>query len=527
MSAWKLVYPNFFRIVLSALILANVLVLSGCSDPVQSANAKGALAQAQLDSGQLAAARKTIAEAIADRDDIAELHLLRARIELQANSAGSAYNAYTAALALDSANMEALIGVAQLGLQLGHVSESEDATERVLAMEPRQPNALLLQGLHNLIKRRFDDAVANADAIMEVVPGDENAAILKARALALLNKPDEAFAVVDGARGKTGDTLSIALTLLELHRVRDNGAAMVPVLERVRKLVPDNASYDVDEADTLYKLGEPARARGILRQRLLDPKIDEQTASSIAGVWKEYEPDPLDAAALAVFGKQAGIPARKAMARLYLDRNDPARAMAVLSGAPAIDDIVALRARAGIAQRRPDESLAQVEAILAKDRTHCDALIAKGQALLAKRQFDAAIAASALATTACPQMPIGFITLAKAHERDGNKTGAMIAFRDAFDRNDQDSALVRTYTDWLLQQGEGTRAVGIARRLTHNAPSLLSGWRLYGELCARVSDADCSKNAEAGLARARQRFGVDPRSDEAPPSGLFGRLARE
>jgi hypothetical protein len=388
MSAWKLVYRKFLRIVLSALIIVNVLVVSGCSDPVQSANAKGALAQAQLDYGQLAEARETIAEAIAERDDIAELHLLRARIELQANSPSTAYSAYSAALALDSANMEALIGVAQLGLQLGHVSESEDATERVLTMQPNQPNALLLQGLHSLIKRRYEDAVANADAILAAVPGEENAAILKARALALMNKPDEAFAALEGAGETTADSLSIALTLLELHRVRNDGAAMVPLLERIREFAPADASYDVDEADTLYKLGSDARARAILQRRLLDPKTDEEAATAIARVFKEYDPEPLDAADLRKFANTAAIPARKAMARLYLDRNDPARAKAALSGAPAIDDIVALRARAGVAERRLDESLAQAEAILENDRTHCDALVAKAQALLAKRQFD-------------------------------------------------------------------------------------------------------------------------------------------
>lgn len=527
MSAWKLIYRIFCRIVLPPFLLTSMLALSGCSDPIQAANAKGALAQSQLDAGQLAEARKTIAEAVADRDDIAELHLLRARIELRANSQSTAYSAYSAALALDSTNMEALVGVAQLGLQLGAIAESEEATHRILAMDPRQPNALLLNGLHDMIKRRYDDAVANADEILKMAPGDENAAILKARALALLGKPDEAFAVVEGARKTSGDTRGMALTLLELYRVRDDGPAMVTMLDRIRQLTPEDASYDVDEADTLYKLGAGARAREILRRRLLDPRLDEKSAAAIAGVWKEYDPQPLDAAALAEFARKAGTAARKAMARLYLDRNDPARALAALYGAPAVDDIVALRARAGVAHGRLDASLAQAEAILAQDRTHCEALVVKAQALLAKGRSDDAVTAGTLAAVTCPQMPVAFVTLARAQEADGNKAGAMIAFRDAFDRNDQDSALVRTYSAWLEQQGQGTRAVSIARRLTHNAPSLLSGWRLYGELCARVPMADCSKDAEAGLARARKRYGVDPRSDDPPSTGLFGRLARE
>lgn len=527
MSAWKLVYRIFCRIVLPTLILLSVFATSGCSDPTQSANAKGALAQAQLESGQIGAARATIRDAIAERDDIAQLHLLRAQIELRAKSPATAFSAYSAALALDSANMEALVGVAQLGLELGHFSESEDATNRILALDPKQPNALLMKGLQDIIKRRYQDAVADADAILEITPGDENAAILKARSLALLGKPDEAFGILDGARKTTGDTLSLALTLLELHRVRDEGQAMVPLLERIRQLRPRDASYDVDEADILYKLGDDAHARTILRQRLLDPKLDDRAATDIARLWKEYDLQPLDAPALAGFAKSAGVPARLAMARFYLDRNDPVRAEAALSGAPAVDDIVAVRARAAVAQGRLDESLSQVETILAKDKTHCDALVAKAQALLGKRQMGGAIAASTLATTTCPQMPIAFVTLARAQETAGNKAGATVAFRDAFDRNDQDEALVQTYSAWLEQQGQGTRALSIARRLTNNAPSLLSGWRLYGELCARIPAADCSADAEAGLARARLRFGVDPRSDDAPSNGLFGRLARQ
>lgn len=526
MPAWKLVYLIFWRAVFPTLIVAAALSASGCSDRTESANAKGALAQSQLDAGQLAEARTTIGEAIAERDDIPQLHLLHARIELQADSRASAYSAYRTALALDSTNMEALVGVAQLGLQLGYVAESEEATDRVLDLDPNQPSGLLLKGLHNLIKRKYEDAIGNADAILAIIPNDEDASILKSRSLALNGKPDEAMAVVEQFRARGRDTLSVALTLLELYRLRGEGRLMVGELERVRRLQPDDASFDVDLADTLYKLGETPRARAIVAQRLLRPKLNDQTASALVRIWAEYDAQPLDAAALSEFASKAEIPAKKAVARLYLERNDPQRAVAVLSGAPAIDDIVALRARAAVAQGSLDPSLAQAEAILAKDRTHCDALVVKAQALLAKRRADEAISASTLASTACPQSPVTFVTLARAQEADGNNAGALIAFRDGFDRNDQDSALVRTYVAWLERQGQAARAVSIAGRLAKNAPSLLSGWKLYAEVCARVPSEKCGKAAEQGLIAARKRFGVDPRTDERPPTGLFGRLTR-
>jgi hypothetical protein len=63
----------------------------------------------------------------------------------------------------------------------------------------------------------------------------------------------------------------------------------------------------------------------------------------------------------------------------------------------------------------------------------------------------------------------------------------------------------------------------MARRLTRYAPALLSGWRLYGDLCRRF-DAGCTGEAVDGLTTARAMFGVDPAPGTTAPNGLFGRL---
>jgi tetratricopeptide (TPR) repeat protein len=527
MSAWKRIYLVFRRIAIPVALIASLIATAGCGDSTKSAMAKGALAQSQFDAGQLTAARKTIREAIEERDDIAELYLLRARIEMAAHSEDSAFNAYSSAVALDSANIEALVGVAQLGLQLGHVSESEDAADRVLALDPAQVNALVIKGLHNIIRHRLPDAISNADAVLAKSPNDEAASILKARALAMLDRPDDAFATIQNARKGVGETRGVAMTLLEIYRSQGKGVEMIPLLDQLRKQSPKDANLDIDEADTLYKLGDAQRARAILRSRMLNRKLNDVDANAVVNVWKEYDPQPLDPTALAEFSAKAGIPARKAMAYFYIGRDDPARAYAALAHAPAADDIVALRALVDVNQGKIDQSLAQAEAILARDHTHCDALVVKAQAEIAKRQAEDAIAASTLATTSCPKLIPGYLALSRAQELEGNKDGAMIAFRDAFDHNDQDQDLARRYTALLIQNGQSTRALAIARRLTNNAPALLSGWQLYADLCGRIPNAGCMPEAEAGLQDARLRFGVDPRTGEPTPKGLFGRIARK
>lgn len=527
MTACQSIYHELRRIAISIASATCLIAAAGCSNSTKSAMEQGAVAQAQFEAGQLAEARETITDAVQIRDDIPELQLLRGRIELAANAPANAFRAYNNALSLDSANGEALLGVAQLGLQTGNLRASENAADRLLTLDPRQQTALVIKGLHNLVKRRYDAALANADLILASSPTNEAAAVLKSRALAMLDRSDEAFAILEKARAGSGDTRGIANALLELHRQRGDGPAMLAELERLRAFKTGDHAFDIDEADTLYKLGEARRARVVLQQALLDPALDDDTATALARLWREYDPTPLDQAALDQFAQKAGLPARKAVARFFIERNELDRATAALRGAPAADDVTALRARIAIAQGNLDKGLQQAAAILARDQTHCEALVAKAQAFNARKRTSDAIIASQTAISNCPRFIPAYLALARAHETDGAKQGVSIAFRDAFDRNNQDSGLARIYTAWLEQAGEGTRAVAIARRLTNNAPALLSGWRLYLELCAKFSDARCTSEAEAGLATARRLFGVDQRTGEPPPTGLFGRLNRK
>lgn len=525
MSSYQSIYLVFRRMGIST-ILFGCLIIGGCSKSGQSALEAGTLAQSQLESGQLAAARKTIASAIAERDDIPELQLLRGRIELAANSPRNAFDAYRNALSLDSSNIEALLGVAQLGLQVGRFDESEDAANRLLTLDPRQPGALLIKGLHSIIQRKFEDAVKYADAILANQPADEGAVILKTRALALLGREDEAFTIVENARKSSGDTSGIAITLLELHRLRGEGEKMIPMLERLRTLKPTDRSLDIDEADTLYKLGNLARARTILSRMLMMKAIDDAVAEAAVRLWQEYDPAPLNPQALREFSAKAGLPARKAVARHFIRRNEPNQAEAALVGAPANDDVAALRAQIAVTRRQFEEALAQANAILANDPTHCDALIAKARVGIAKGQADSAVLASQTAAANCPQLPAAHLALASAHQLNRNAAAAGLAFRDGFERNTQDSAFARSYAAWLNQAGQEQRALAVVRRLTTATPALLSGWQLYLDLCAKTPDARCTADAEAGMARARRLFGVDLRSGEQPPPGLLGRLAR-
>jgi predicted Zn-dependent protease len=120
----------------------------------------------------------------------------------------------------------------------------------------------------------------------------------------------------------------------------------------------------------------------------------------------------------------------------------------------------------------------------------------------------------------------GWFLSAQAYEALGGDSGASGAnrvYRDALDANKQSEPLTAAYARWLVSQHRTREAVAIARRLTRYAPALLSGWRLYANLCQRF-DQSCVRSAATGLANAGTLFGVDLEPGQPPPNGLLGRF---
>ncbi len=222
MSDSQQINHMFRRIASSILLTFGIILLVGCSNSTQKATADQATAQAQFDAGQLDAARTTINRALAERDDIADIHMLRGRIEVASHNYDTAFDAFSNVLLLDPGNMEALLGVAQLGLRNGHLRESEDAADRALALDANQSQALVIKGIHNLLHHRNEEALKNADAILARSSIDQNGGILRARALAMLDRSDEALAQVLALRKLSGNSAELVTILRELYRQKND-----------------------------------------------------------------------------------------------------------------------------------------------------------------------------------------------------------------------------------------------------------------------------------------------------------------
>lgn len=513
---------NQLSTVARAAGLCMSFLLAACSGNAERAMSQGMVAEQQLAAGNIVAARQDIAAAIDERDDLPALHLLRGRIELAGKRYLPAFDAYSAALALDATNPEALMGVAQFGLQTGHLQESEDAAERILTLQPDQTEALLIKGLLAIVRSRPAEAIEYADRILARSPGNEGGVILKARALYMRGELKQAIELVDSTVSSSGNTASLALTRLEFLRESGDAAGMLLELKDLRRIRPADFDLAIDEANLRYKTGDLPGGRKILRDALLDPARDAEQSMRIAALWREYDPEPLIAAERAQL-RRGPRAARIEVARYFLDSGRAQTASELLAGDSSMP-ARALSARAAIAGGDGASGAVLAEKILTADRTQCDALIARSAALLGLGQSSPATVAAQIAAAECPQNPAAWLQLARANESRGRPAEAGRAFADGVLRNPQDANVSVAYVAWLERRGAIRQALGEARRLTRKTPALLSAWKSYLAVCERHPEAGCAGDARIGLVRAQLTLGIDRPVGERASNGLIGRL---
>jgi tetratricopeptide (TPR) repeat protein len=505
------------------LLICCVLAFTACSDRSERAAENAALAQQALAANDLRAAREAIAGAIEDRDDVVEYHLLRGRIELAAGSRGAAFNAYNDALGLDATNGEALLSVAQLGLSTGNLRESLDATEHVLTLAPDNIDALLIRGIHAIIRREYPQAIEYGDKILAASPGHEGGTVLKSRALYMSRQSSEALAVLDGIVGSAANSMAAAMTRLEIYRALRQPDDMGREFLLLRRLRPDDLALRVDEANFRFKTGDRSQAHELVAGVLATREVDRTGAQLALGLWQEYGFGDVPRALFERVGRSGSVAARQALARFLIQRERAAETPATLATLPA-GSAAGLRARYLVLTGKPAEALALAKTVIERDATDCDALIAAGEAGVRQRQPADALRFAQQAAAECPDQSGAWLASARAYQALGRASGVSRVYAEALEANPQSSELTAAYARWLVSEGRSREAVAMARRLTRYAPALLSGWRLYGDLCRRF-DPGCVAEANSGLATARTVLGVDPLPGEAPPNGLFGRLA--
>lgn len=503
-------------------LLISVVLLAACASSQEEAAKKSAQAQSYLEQNRIAEARIAIKEAVSLQDDSPDYQILRGRIEYAANSNENAFAAFSEALSFDATNQEALQAVSQLGLQIGRWRESLDATDKLILLNPNDPNAILVRGLHALLKRDFSNADAYANKLLAIDPANEGAIALKARASFLEGKPEKAKQILDEHLTKHPNTTAISRTRLEVNRELRNAAEMDKQFLELRKLQPDDIPIRIDEANFRYKTGKTKEATAIVAAILANKKSSLENIKTSIDLWREYSVSSLDRDFVRQIARTGKPEARIAAAHHFAISGEEATAIQLLDGLAGqkVD-----AERANIAMLTGNNSLARflANSILALDKTNCAALATQARLQLNAGKVKAALISAQSATSECPDNINSWAAAAKAYSQLGDPVNARRVFREGIEANKQNEPLARIFAEWLMAEGKNREAIATAKRLTRLAPALSSGWRLYREICTKT-ESDCVAEAERGLADSATRYGIDLLPGQLAPNGLFGRF---
>jgi tetratricopeptide (TPR) repeat protein len=507
-----------------SICLSALLFLAACSNPLDKAYEEAALAELLVREDNLPAARMAITRALGHRDDQVEILELDALIKVRMGDLAAAYEAYRVILAIDPNHIPSLVGVSQLGLSTGNLRESRAAIETALAIDPRNPDVLLAKGVHSLIRKDYEEAAQIGERMNEFLPDDPRGLVLRGRSMFLLGEREAAMKLLYDSATKVGNSPLVASVLMENARSQGNVPIMLEQLAFLRNNSPLNLDLAIDEVNVLYKSGDLARARRAGIEILDDFGKNPDGIGRLTDSWREYDTAPLTQANRAQLAKSGEDDARLIVARFYLSRDDTASARQIVDG---LNSASGRGMAARIAAReKSGDAAGLAQAVLDDDTSNCDALMALGEARLAAGKPEEAIRAGQVVATNCIDQTDGFHLLVSAYTAAGRTAGVERVYRDAIDTHPLDLALTRGFANWLLEQGRSPAAMSAARRFTKVAPSRVSTWKFYREICTATGNPTCAGEADSAEAKAKTDYTVDLLPGQRPSNPLTGQSWR-
>ena len=519
------------------LAVALLLALAGCGSSEEKAVKAAARFDGLYATRDYLAARVEISKAIAAQDDVPEYWAKLARVQLALGQYLEAHDAYSHVIELDKNDPEAIQALAELSYSGGSYEDSEKLADQMLAMQPRSLRMLLVKGSIAAARGQLADAEAIASGMLEIDPANEGGTILLARVRAQQGDRRAAVALLDASVAKDGESVPKLMALLDLHGALGDFPGSARTYARLFALKPDDIDLRLEYVKTLYGQDMPDRALAMLARLTHGRPGDVALQERIVDIWTDAGSDKVDVDAVRRFVNAGGdAPLKIALGHLLLDQKRFAEAEAQLR--PFVDgkditagnveaDVLYAGALAGLG--RGGEALSLIDRILAFDGSNPRALLMRVRVSLAAGELPRALRDAQLLVRDNPAMVDGRVALADIYVRRKERVLADDVYARAMNELMKDPAMLAAYIRYLLETGRGAMAKNAAQRFTHTNDRMLDGWLQRAELCMRLGDPECEKEATFVLDQlpggARVHKALEAERATIAPAAVVGRPA--
>jgi tetratricopeptide (TPR) repeat protein len=495
------------RSILTAALLGAAVLTAGCKSRADRAAEAMALGQQLAAAGQYGPAQAQYDIAIAARDDLPQLWLLRARNQVALNDYAGAYGSFRNVLDQDRTNREALDALSQLSVATGRFDDARDYAAQILALDPDNAGALTVaanaafrQGLYDLAEKQLSRA-------LQLAPDAEPALVLRSQFLMRTGKFDQAEAVLQPLFARNGGSRDVRRQLMAVYQYDADAKGMLAVAQRNAADSGSDPENGTILARQLLLTGDRAGAaqqlnslhhdhpgdarRDATIDMLADADVPTAMLAPVLATLSDPDPDLVLALADYALVRQDNTVADRLLAPIMAGRA-PGVATTDLYGARAL-------ALAGLG--RHAEAAPLIAAALRFDREQTDALMARTLGALAAGKATPALRDIRIVVAENPSFAPGYALLRRALIAGQEPLLADRSLFDAVNADRDDPVALRQLATMLVAQNRATDALSYARSFSLRNVDSVAGWTIRGDLCRITGDGACVARARAIVAR--------------------------
>jgi tetratricopeptide (TPR) repeat protein len=342
---------------------------------------------------------------------------------------------YASAVKIDRKYGAAHLKLAQTYERMGNLRSAFPAFVRAADALPDNRQVQIKATELLLIARRFDDAKGRAAALLAKNPKDVEARLLQANAMAGLGDSDGAIAQIDEtlkiSPGNSGAFLSLASVRLQQGQPKEAEAA----LRQALAADPASPGTRLALADFLIGTRRSMEAESLLRDILTKDPRHLAANRLLAGLYVGTQRIKEAEQPLKIVAEVSNNAASKfQLADYYVAAGRPKEGVVLLTQlAKDPTEFAAAEIRLATldySEQRAAEAHKRLDDLIRRAPKNADALALKAQWLAAEGHLDEALAQAKAAVAADPQSSAAQRALATAHDRRGETADAIRAYTE-------------------------------------------------------------------------------------------------
>ena len=427
------------RLVPLAVACVVALQSVACSNPETRKTERYEKGKALAASARYSEAILEFRNALKDDPNYADAHFAVAQAYERTDDSVNAYRSYQRAADLLPDNADVQLTVAKFLLRVRQFQDARTRAARVVQLDPRNAEAHIILGSALAGVKDVEGAIREVQEAIDLAPA--------------------------GTDGYTG----MGSLLLTQGRLAEAQAQF----EKAVDVNPKSIDAQVALAAYHWSVGDTGQAEGILKKVLaIQPEhavANRAMALLYIVTGRGVDAEPF----LKVVGRTVGTPEAELPLADYYVRSGRAReARQILERAAASGNASAIvrLARLDYAENNRERAHARVDALLARQPSNAEALIAKGRWLLNDGKADEALRHAETATQGDPGSAAGYLLLGDVHAALGGPADAATAYTTVLRLNPRAAAAHTALSRINLAKGNAETSVEFARGALLNQP---------------------------------------------------------